>query len=380
VNGTIEGQFRIERISPTIVVPGEEITIETAYCPINLEGTGHDSWVVLSVVARSRFSDTPNRVEFHVRGLPVPRDCTLSFEPMIDFGPVATFTRAERRTRLSNSGFETCQVEFLGPTRTSTAFQLEEPAVGTTKPIRLHEELEVRASFSPTALGNQGDRLVLSSNDPSWPSFNIALVGLGFSEPGFTVEVENDVPLVFGGALPLLFLPDENDGSARIQLPFAFEFLARRVSEVYVSTNGFISFDPNGADRSHSEPIPSASAATGMIAWWWDDLDSGAPDANATFVWNRRGFQFNFVNVPLRGGPVSARVNARISLHTSNVITVHYGEITDPSGSTFQASAGWNASGGTHGADVLGCSPTCGSADWPTNTVVRYIPYGSALP
>jgi hypothetical protein len=372
-NTTVNSPFTVERISSTTLQPGEELEVDIAYCPVDPEG--HGSLVVVWFMARSRFSDTPSRTEGRVLGIGLPRECTLSFEPRIDFGRRETGTRVERVTRLRNGGFETCWIEFLGTTRTSTAFQLEDPIVGTIKPLRLHEELEVKTSFSPTVAGNHADRLQMRSNDPSWPTFNIALLGFAFAEPGFLIEIETEVPLVFGGAPPLVFLPNANDGAAPIQLPFGFEYLGRPVSEIYVSTNGFIGLEPDGVARSHSEAIPSESAATEMIAWWWDDLDPSAVDANATFVWGRRALQINFVNVPLHNGPAAARVNARITIAPSNVIEVHYGEITDPSGATFQASAGWNGPGGARGADLLGCSPACQSSDWPTNTRVRYVPY-----
>jgi hypothetical protein len=378
IRATTGGDFRVEGTTPSILPARGRLTIDTVYCPQDL---GRDqTWVEVEVAARPGYSNTTLQLVLLI-GDPVPAGCTLVFEPTIDFGAVSVGSEAASWKTVANEGFETCQLEFLGTARTSSAFRLDRPVAGTIKPLRLHETMDVHATFAPTAPGSFGDRIVIRTNDVNRPTASIGLVGVGYDAPGFLVEIERDVPLVAGRGMPLPFEPTSNDGAARIRILSQPMLFGREMHEVYVSTNGFIAFDPNGAERPNSQPIPSASAPSEMIAWWWDDLDPGAPLASAT--WSivgptgnpYRSLHFTFLDVPLSGGSPSSTVNAQIRITENGVIEVHYGELSDPIGAVFQASAGWNGAGGAHGADVLGCSPLCQSAQWPTNTIVRYIPY-----
>jgi len=66
-------------------------------------------------------------------------------------------------------------------------------------------------------------------------------------------------------------LNNVDDGSARVPLPFAFSFLERSFDSVFVSTNGFITFEQAGA-ANYRPAIPSGSAPNFVIAPYWADL------------------------------------------------------------------------------------------------------------
>ncbi|CAN0512721.1 unnamed protein product, partial [Laminaria digitata] len=83
--------------------------------------------------------------------------------------------------------------------------------------------------------------------------------------------------------------------------------------------------------------------------------------------------QIRFDNVPhfQQGGMT---VSAEIRLYEGdNRLEVQYGEISIPMGEDpFMASAGWEGPLGVEGADVLNCSPSCTTANWPRNTIYTY--------
>jgi hypothetical protein len=374
VNVIVTEEFSATPISR--LVPARSHTaIELRYCPLDVERDG--TLAVVEVAARSRFSAATSRIEISGMTWPVYAGCTLSFSPTIDFGVVATHTRVDGVSYMTNAGLEPCRLTVLGTSRTSSVFRAESPPIGETVVLGLRQELNLRVSFAPTSGGDFGDRLIVATNDVAWPQLQISLIGYGFSEPGYRIETEGGIPLVAGRGMPFDFTPNANDGSARILVPFTFEFLDRPVSHIYVSSNGYIAFDPVAGNYPASQPIPSASLPNELLAWWWDDLDLGSPTVSATWaiVGRNAALVLTFLNVPLRGGAPSSTVNAQIRINRDDSIEVHYGEMTDPENATFQASAGWEGERDSHGADALGCSPICQGGDWPANTVIRYIPH-----
>jgi hypothetical protein len=82
-----------------------------------------------------------------------------------------------------------------------------------------------------------------------------------------------------------------------------------------------------------------------------------------------------YLNIP-RFATGTGVLTAEVRLHeTTNVIEVHYGTIADPqNNTTWGASVGWESQGGTRGAAVLACTPSCGETMWPTNTIYTYTP------
>jgi|GEM_PF-2205218 len=57
-----------------------------------------------------------------------------------------------------------------------------------------------------------------------------------------------------------------------IELPFDFPFYGTDRSSVYISSNGFLTFDYEGGWQYNNQPIPTASNPNQLIAPFWDDL------------------------------------------------------------------------------------------------------------
>jgi len=85
-------------------------------------------------------------------------------------------------------------------------------------------------------------------------------------------------------AAPYIWIPVPHDNEFRlhelcgddsyeeVNLPFDFPLFDELYSRVFVSTNGFLSFDWDGAESGSNLPIPSTADPDGLIAAFWDDL------------------------------------------------------------------------------------------------------------
>ena len=199
----------------------------------------------------------------------------------------------------------------------------------------------------------------------------------------FTVTSTPSAFMPTAGGTPLAFSSND-DGFATVAIGFPFDFLGAAVPEVFVSTNGFITFENAGATTFTNSIIPNVSVPNAFIAWWWDDLNpfrAGATpmsDVRSQLVGTtpNRVRIITLLNIPgYLGG--NDQLNVEIRLYeTTNVIEVHYGQVGTGTGGarTFSATMGWESSAGVIGEDVLGCQPNCGIAAWPANTVYTYSP------
>ena len=63
-----------------------------------------------------------------------------------------------------------------------------------------------------------------------------------------------------------------DDSYITVNLPFDFQYYDNTYSSVHISSNGFITFNENGAPYCSNEQIPSEYFPNDMIAAFWDDL------------------------------------------------------------------------------------------------------------
>ena len=80
-----------------------------------------------------------------------------------------------------------------------------------------------------------------------------------------------------GSGTEIASLTGQDDASALIPIGFDFEYYGITHTELYVSTNGFLTFASAGAASSDNRPIPQITPLPhDLIAAFWDDLDLGA--------------------------------------------------------------------------------------------------------
>ena len=244
------------------------------------------------------------------------------------------------------------------------------PAVGSMRVVR------------GCAFFNGGQFCTTSQRNSAAPNPGASVIGM---RPARTLPTErffetaaipNQTFVPAPGTMLTAFVPDSDDGSLAVPIGFSFDYLGSTYSSIWVSTNGYLTFENNATALLTNSAIPTAAAPNALIAWWWDDLNPSVGGTTTTTVTGtapNRVRHITFQNIPR--WPADGSYSAEVRLfETSNVVEVHYGAVivgaNPPS-----ASAGWEASiPQTFGGDVLGCSPNCGESNWPTSTILRFTP------
>lgn len=193
------------------------------------------------------------------------------------------------------------------------------------------------------------------------------VVGPPVAQPYVPLAGATIVTLTAGGAA------DQDEGAAAIPLGFSFPYYGNTYTSVVVNANGILLFDPSkckGAgfdlDCYENDTFPSSSRGFhNFLAAWWDDLD-GANAGSVVRYLNPSGSELvvEFANWNYFVG--SSSFSFQVRLNASGLIQIHYGS---HSGTEGDASAGFENSAGTQGANLLSCSPLCSGAGWPTNTL-----------
>lgn len=137
--------------------------------------------------------------------------------------------------------------------------------------------------------------------------------------------------------------------SAALPVQFAFDYYGTEYSDIYISSNGFLtvlSGSPNGCCTGGI--LPSTTTPNGVIAGWWEDLN---PGSGGTIHYQTLGDEphrymiVQFTNVPHFGGGNLVTMQYKL-FEGSNNIEVHY-----------QAAP---SDGGTHSAGIENETGTIG--------------------
>ncbi len=359
------------RMLPSTVDPNDVIALEIAFTPtmagrfMETLQIRHDGGVALIAI----FAEAVGR-----------ESCRLEVQPSIDFGAVPLGQRVEANALIQNVGFVSCSLDFLGlEPGSDPAFSSVVPLPGQSFLLDSGASLLVTAAFAPMQAGLHSGTLSFLAEDMSRPQ--IALTGRALPEQhGYSVTTVPNTPLVPAGGASLVFT-NADDGSTSVPIGFPFEFAGVPVATALISTNGIIGFDgPIGIESISNTPLPSRGLPNALIAWWWDDLHTASPAGPISTITStiagaapQRVRTFTFLDVTGFSSQTPI-VSAEARLYEStNVIEVHYGPIMLRA-NDFTASAGWESFDGSAGADVLGCSPSCGGLDWPESTILRYTP------
>ena len=163
--------------------------------------------------------------------------------------------------------------------------------------------------------------------------------------------------------------------SGAIPIGFSFDFFGTAYSNLYISSNGFITFtagSPNGCCTGQN--LPNTATPNNLVAGWWEDLN---PSGGGTHHYQTLGSAPNRVHVvqvtdvPHFGGGNLVSMQYKL-FETTNTIEVHY-----------QAAP---SDGGTHTAGIENAAGTIGvmyyhgTAGLSTPVAVRYalLPVESA--
>jgi hypothetical protein len=148
----------------------------------------------------------------------------------------------------------------------------------------------------------------IDSNEPNGPQY----VWNDISSTG--AEITNWVPTG-------TFDPKDEGTAGPIPIGFDFKFYGEIKTELYVNTNGVISFINITEDIFSNDAIPTAGTPDDMIAPFWDDLD-GRTQGNVYYKQEGNKFIIQFTNWQKYSGTGS--LTFQVVLQSNNRIYFYY--------------------------------------------------------
>ncbi len=107
-----------------------------------------------------------------------------------------------------------------------------------------------------------------------------------------------------------------------IDIGFEFDFYGETFSELYISSNGFITFDDStNSGCCSGQPLPVTNGINNIIAWLWRDLHPRGGEVHYLSIDSER-FVIQFSNYGEYSG--AGVVNAEIILHRNGDILLQY--------------------------------------------------------
>jgi hypothetical protein len=201
--------------------------------------------------------------------------------------------------------------------------------------------------------------LVTTVNTATWTAYN-ELYGVSDAIPYNFEDISGT-----GTLIPLT----DDSVSPAIPIGFDFHYYLIDYTDIYVSSNGFITVlpgQPNGCCTGGI--LPDTATPNGTIAGWWEDLN---PSAGGTVHYQTLGtapnryFIVQFTDIPHFGGGNLVTKQYKL-FEGSNYIEVHYMAAPSDGGTH---SAGIENETGTEGIQYYR-----GTASLPTPLAVRYFP------
>jgi hypothetical protein len=176
---------------------------------------------------------------------------------------------------------------------------------GGTKdnPIEL-EGISFKGSGGPDLFGYEW----IDSNEPNGPQY----VWYDISTTG--TEITNWVPTG-------TFDPKDEGTAGPIPIGFDFKYYGETKTELYVNTNGVISFINITENIFTNDPIPTSGIPDDMIAPFWDDLD-GRTQGNVYYKQEGNKFIIQFTNWQKYSGTGS--LTFQVVLQSNNRIYFYY--------------------------------------------------------
>lgn len=132
-----------------------------------------------------------------------------------------------------------------------------------------------------------------------------------------------------------------------LPLGFTMPFYGTDYSNVYLSTNGFLSFTPLTSSTYSNAQIPSSSAPNNMVAMFWDDLD-GRTQGTVHQLQDGNKFYIQFTNWQKYSGTGS--LTFQVVLHQNGKILVYYNNMN---ATLTSATVGIENSAGNDGLQVV---------------------------
>lgn len=217
-------------------------------------------------------------------------------------------------------------------------------------------------------------------------AFRYLMLGVFFAVPfGAVAQAPYSVgmrpeafqPLPLAGGTETTYPSTTSNGDQWVQhipLPFSVRFFDVEKSDLYVSSNGWISFDATTNSSHSNAAIPTAAAPNNLIAPFWDDLGC---DSLKSQILGTAPARTVIVEFPCyRWSTRTSTMEMQVWLFEgSSTIEIHYGAIA---GTNWNATMGIENATGSTGywipskATGANCTNNCAPSDWHANSVVVF--------
>ncbi|MGI6540477.1 MAG: PKD domain-containing protein [Bacillota bacterium] len=277
-----------------------------------------------------------------VKWLPVLGVEPEEFDEVIQVGE-------EKQTILTVSNTGIAPMNFEIAVAPSFAESPEWKAYAASEPIKGDYASEPRGYAGAGAGGPDHYGYVwIDSKNPGGPAFDwVEISGLGTR----------------------VYLGD--DDGVMVPLPFTFPFYGQMKTQIGISANGYLSFDPDSINYYWTNaPIPTSAKPNDMLAVFWDDLYPGG--GGEIYYYNDTAgerFIVEYKNVPRLGG--SASYTFQVILKPNGTIIYQYLNMV---GLLNSATVGIENTTGTDGLQVL-----YNAAYIENDLAIGFAPVGSIL-
>jgi hypothetical protein len=200
---------------------------------------------------------------------------------------------------------------------------------------------------------------------------------------GLNAQLNAVVPTEPYVAVPVGFAPVSGTGtspvsgddavSAAVAIGFPFPFFGNTFNNVFISTNGFITFDSGTGDGCCAgQVMPDAAAANNVIALAWEDLNAAAGQITTFNLTNPNRFVVQYNNVPRFGN--TGVVNGQIILYADGTVELQITNITG--GAADFTTQGIENGSGSQAVVIAGRNSTIWNA---ANQAFRFVPASTTI-
>lgn len=233
-------------------------------------------------------------------------------------------------------------------------------------------ELDSAVTLTATGAGFfSGPGISGNTFDPAMAGPGLHTINYDEADPNiYTVDTAGTYSPLPGSGTALILGDDQVSGV--LPIGFTFTFFGNTYTDLYVSSNGFITFSagmPSGC--CSGQLIPNTLTVNNEIAFSWDDM---YPPGNGTIEYFTTGtapfqtFVLNFFDIPFCCGSVAAVKTQVILYESTNIIEIH----TEYANGVSPGTMGIENIDGT----VAYAVPGRNSSAWPSlvNDYVAFIP------
>lgn len=169
-------------------------------------------------------------------------------------------------------------------------------------------------------------------------------------------------------------------GRAVVQLGFTFPYYNKTYTQLTVTANGVLFFEPSSALNASSDffgnfALPNVAEPNAMLAPFWDDLEGKNPGSQlrqqAVSGANGQGLAIEFSDWSLHFGTYSLTFQVRI--WQNGIVEFFYGPMVG-SGATPSATVGIEDPTGGIAVQGKTCGASCALGDFQENQLIRFGP------